>query len=422
MFAGIDLGTSGCRLIIIDADEIIHHESQIRYPSSHQQTPMLWWDSVCELLHTVPANLRQALQAISVDGTSSTLLLCDANGEPSSPVLMYYEACAAAEAQRIKSVAPIESGAHGANSSLAKLLYLLKKQPLSNHPHHYALHQADWISAKLSATYGYSDENNALKLGYDPIKRCYPDWLIRLLDEHHIPPPLLPKVKPPASYLANIDTKLAQQFSLPQHLAIFSGTTDSIAAFLATGAHQVGEAVSSLGTTLALKLLNNQPIFVPELGIYSHRLWDQWLVGGASNSGGGVLQQFFDNERLIELSRHIDTGQPCHLDYYPLPHIGERFPIADPHKPPKLTPRPSSDIDFLYGLLNGIAKIEATGYQCLQAHGAVRPHKIYTVGGGSQNPTWTQIRQNQLSIPLITIKQHEAAFGSAKLAKKGYDS
>ncbi|MGV6809411.1 MAG: FGGY-family carbohydrate kinase [bacterium] len=422
MFAGIDLGTSGCRLIIMDVDETLVHESQIRYPSSHQQTPQLWWDSVSALLRSIPANLRQALQAISVDGTSSTLLLCDAKGKPSSPALMYYEACATTEAQHITPVAPTQSDAHGASSSLAKLLYLLKKQPLSSHPHYYALHQADWISAKLSATYGYSDENNALKLGYDPIKRRYPDWLIRLLDEHSIPSQLLPKVQPPASYLATIDKKLAQQFSLPQHLAVFSGTTDSIAAFLATGANQVGEAVSSLGTTLVLKLLNNQSIFVPELGIYSHRLWDQWLVGGASNSGGGVLQQFFDNERLAVLSTQICTDQPSDLDYYPLPSVGERFPIADPHKRPKLSPRPSSDVDFLYGLFSGIANIEATGYQCLQAYGAVKPRKIYTVGGGSHNPTWTKIRQNKLGIPVITIKQHEAAFGSAKLAKKGYDS
>lgn len=422
MFAGIDLGTSGCRLIIIDADESIQHEARIRYASPNQQTPALWWDSVCELLGAIPANLRQSLQALSVDGTSSSLLLCDAKGEPSSPVLMYNNACATVEAKHIASVAPTQSGAHGANSSLAKLLYLLKQQPLSIHPHAYALHQADWISGKLSATYGYSDENNALKLGYDPINRCYPDWLMCLLDEQGIPPQLLPVIKPPASYLANIDAKLAQQLSLPNSLAIFSGTTDSIAAFLATGAKQIGEAVSSLGTTLVIKLLNNQPIFVPELGVYSHRLWDQWLVGGASNSGGGVLQQFFNNERLAELSAQICTNQASPLNYYPLPSIGERFPVADPHKQPQLSPRPASDVDFLYGLLSGIATIEASAYQCLQAYGAIKPHKIYTVGGGSQNPTWTTIRQNKLGIPLINIKQHEAAYGSAKLAKKGYDS
>lgn len=422
MFAGIDLGTSGCRLIMIDSDDVVQHEARIHYASPDQQTPALWWSSVCDLLATIPPTLRQTLSAISVDGTSSSLLLCDKNGEPSSPTLMYNNACASVEADVIKQYAPAQSGAHGANSSLAKLLYLLKTQPLSNHQHYYALHQADWISAKLSANYGYSDENNALKLGYDPINRCYPDWLIHLLNDYDIPASLLPIVQPPATYLATIDAKLAQQFSLPRNLAVFSGTTDSIAAFLATGANHIGEAVSSLGTTLVIKLLNDRPIFVPELGVYSHRLWEQWLVGGASNSGGGVLQQFFDSKQLAELSTQICADQPSPLNYYPLPSIGERFPYADPDKKPQLQPRPSADVDFLYGLLSGIATIEATAYQRLHAYGAVKPHKIYTVGGGSQNPTWTKIRQNKLGIPLMTVKQHEAAYGSSKLAKKGYDS
>ena len=35
------------------------------------------------------------------------------------------------------------------------------------------LHQADWISGRLAAHYGITDENNALKLGYDPVYRVW---------------------------------------------------------------------------------------------------------------------------------------------------------------------------------------------------------------------------------------------------------
>ena len=50
------------------------------------------------------------------------------------------------------------------------------------------------------------------------------------------------------------------------------GTTDSIAAFLASGAAGVGEAVTSLGSTLAIKLLSAQPVDDSRYGVYSHRL------------------------------------------------------------------------------------------------------------------------------------------------------
>ena len=57
-----------------------------------------------------------------------------------------------------------------------------------------------------------------------------------------------------------------------------AGTTDSIAAFLASGASKAGQAVTSLGSTLAIKMLSTTPVEDNKRGIYSHRLGSQWLV------------------------------------------------------------------------------------------------------------------------------------------------
>ncbi|TIV76123.1 MAG: carbohydrate kinase, partial [Mesorhizobium sp.] len=83
--------------------------------------------------------------------------------------------------------------------------------------------------------------------------------------------------------------------------------------------------------------------------------------GGASNSGGKVLARHFSVARIIELSAAIDPATETGLDYYPLGTAGERFPIADPTLPPRLTPRPASDADYLKAMLEGIASIEALG-------------------------------------------------------------
>ena len=58
-----------------------------------------------------------------------------------------------------------------------------------------------------------------------------------------------------------------------------AGAADSNAAFLAAGVDSVGEAVSSLGSTFAVKLLSNSRVDNAAYGIYSHRLGDAWLVG-----------------------------------------------------------------------------------------------------------------------------------------------
>ncbi|KAK7251868.1 hypothetical protein RIF29_35447 [Crotalaria pallida] len=100
---------------------------------------------------------------------------------------------------------------------------------------------------------------------------------------------------------------------------VCTGTTDSIVAFLAARATQPGKAVTSLGSTLAIKLLSNTRIEDSRFGVYSHRFDDKWVVGGASNTGGAVLRQLFTNDELDKLSEQINPSEVSLLDYYPLP-------------------------------------------------------------------------------------------------------
>ena len=81
-----------------------------------------------------------------------------------------------------------------------------------------------------------------------------------------------------------------------------------------------------MGSTVAIKVISDQFIQDSDRGIYSHRLGDKWLVGGASNVGCAILrQEKFSNEELIELSDKIDPMVDCSLQYYPLCKKGERY-------------------------------------------------------------------------------------------------
>ena len=60
---------------------------------------------------------------------------------------------------------------------------------------------------------------------------------------------------------------------------MIAGTTDSVAAFLAADTREEGMAVTSLGSTLAVKLLSKNRIEEFSCGVYSQRLEDVWLVG-----------------------------------------------------------------------------------------------------------------------------------------------
>ena len=377
-----------------------------------QQDPALWWQTVQGLLDAfcdrIPAT---EVRALAVDGTSASLLLCDALGRPLGPALMYNDSRARAAAARIAALAPARSGAHGPASSLAKLLHLLGESPAG--PARHALHQADWISGCLGGRWDVSDENNALKLGYDVERRAWPDWLANL----DLPPGLLPAVVPPGTPTGTLRPDLARRWGVPADTRIVTGTTDSTAGFLATGAREPGTAVTSLGSTLVLKVLSTVPVYAPEYGVYSHRLGDLWLAGGASNSGGAVLLQFFTPEQLAEITPHLHPERPTGLDYYPLCAPGERFPVADPYLAPRIDPVPDDPVRLLQGLLEGMAEIEARGYRLLAELGAPYPTEVRSVGGGAANAAWTRMRADRLGVPVLRAAHQEAAYGAALLAR-----
>jgi sugar (pentulose or hexulose) kinase len=419
LYAGIDAGTSGVRLCLINDEAELVYEDTYPLPLSektgaeHEQEPGTWWEAVTTLLGCIPGHLSGRIHALAIDATSGTLLLTDKNGEPLSPALMYNDARSTEQATLIAAIAPDESGAHGASSSLAKLLWL-SENIATDHVVH-ALHQADWLLGQMTGQFGVSDENNSLKLGYDPVMRSWPAWIEQL----DINQEWLPEVQEPGSPAGTIIPELASQFGLPTDMMLCAGTTDSIAAFLATGASQPGEAVTSLGSSLAIKIIGKQALFAPKYGIYSHRLWNQWLIGGASNTGGAVLKHYFSHDQIENFSRCIDPEQATGLDYYPLLSAGERFPVADPELEPRLTPRPENDCMFFQGILEGISRIEEQAYQKLKELGAPWPTSIRSVGGGANNEAWTTLRGNRLGVDMIRAEHDEAAFGAALLARRG---
>ncbi|HEY9628090.1 MAG TPA: FGGY-family carbohydrate kinase [Coleofasciculaceae cyanobacterium] len=419
IFLGIDFGTSGARAIAISADRQVQATASLKFDAaSKADWAAIWRQSLFALIAQMPLVHRQEIRAIAINGTSSTVMICDAQGQLLDAPILYNDARGATVLEAVRAIAPMHHTVVSATSSLAKLLWWkaqIASGTLSVPATPYFLHQADWLAFWLHGKLGISDYHNALKLGYDVAALTYPDWLT----SQNLPF-RLPDVVTPGRAIAPITLSVATQLALPSSCLVCAGTTDSIAAFLASGAQAPGEAVTSLGSTLVLKLLSESRVDDARYGIYSHRLENLWLVGGASNTGGAVLRQFFSESELDQLSQQIDPAQDSKLDYYPLTQPGERFPINDPQLLPRLSPRPDHPAEFLQGLLSGIARIEASGYELLQALGATPLRQVYTAGGGAKNPVWQSMRSRYLQVPVIPSAQSEAAYGTALLALQGY--
>jgi len=406
---GIDIGTSGARAAVVDAqgDQIAFASAPFQSPDE-LRSPAAWWSRVREAVDAVARKIDLGtVRGVAVDGTSGTVLAVDAANAPTGAVLMYNEPCPdRAIVDRIANVAPAGSIAVGENSGLARAIHLSRASGVDG-----VMHQADWILMNLGCPGRASDENNALKTGFDLVTGSWPGWLeVAGMDVSK-----LPTVYRTGERISSIGGYLLAA-GLPKTAWFHAGTTDGCASFLATGASQVGDAVTALGSTIVLKLASDIPINAPEYGVYSHRVGDFWLVGGASNSGGNVVRALIGDERLEELTLKIDPDRRLELDFYPLLRPGERFPINDPHYLPRLEPRPTDDGVFFQAILEGMTEIERLGYQRLRELGSPVLASLRTVGGGARNPVWSKMRAKAIGLPSLPAKSLEAAAGTASLA------
>ena len=72
---GIYFGTSGARLVAIDTDR------NVLWRGTRELSAGQWRETLFNLIQAVPIAVKSRTTRIAIDGTSSTVLLCDADGQ-----------------------------------------------------------------------------------------------------------------------------------------------------------------------------------------------------------------------------------------------------------------------------------------------------------------------------------------------------
>ena len=449
LFMGMDFGTSGCRVSLIDERGVQKFETSVRYTdtreanatketsSSSSSMTAIWEDALWTSLENIPRQIRERIVSVAIDGTSGTVIIVHPDsGEPLYKAMMYNEKFEAG-AQHLASEryrVPDGHVTRSSTSALSKLAhYFANENPKPNS--YKLLHHADWLSYKLHEIMGVSDFNNSLKLGFDPGSESYPQWMLDLPFAEALPKKMLP----PGARIDVVRNARAREFLSNPECVVCTGTTDSVAAFIASGATEPGDACTSLGSTLAWKLISETRVDDGSVGIYSHKIGNQyWLVGGACNTGGNILRAFFTNNELQSLTETIEKENMFELNLFGVrdadffkSNAGGDFGLEVNDAVKKCESERetcANDALFLCKIFSSIAKAEKRCYENANAMGAsVKLKKVYTSGGGAANVAWCKMRSSCLSsdnpgstIDVCASEYTEASYGTALLAKQGF--
>lgn len=425
-FIGIDIGTQGARVVLLDEGGSPVHAVSAGFEwtdaSRTEQSPLMWWNTCKALLISLAGQASKSInltdiRAISVTSTSGTIIPLDKQQQPLYPAIMYSDQRSADEA-RVCASAAREAGTTGFsafNSScgLPKMRWFLGLDSANAERLGRFIHAADYIIGQLSGNFGVTDYTNALKSGYDVHQLEWPSYIT---DKLHFRREWFQEVVPSGTPVGTLLNTLAKETGLPEKIVITAGMTDGCASQVASGAVRRGDWNTTIGTTLVIKGVTTKEILDPSGAIYNHRHPDgYWMPGGASNTGADWISTLFNGQDLDHLNREAAVLIPGRHLAWPLLQTGERFPFVS-GSARGFAPDGLSRAELFTAYLEGVAFIEKFAYDKIRKLSGEAIKCVYSAGGGSSSDTWLRIRSNVLNLPIAKMENVTGAAGAAILA------
>lgn len=408
---GIDLATAGARahaLDVVSGAVLARVSAALPAPvvegPSRRQGPR-YAEVAAGLLEELAARLGARagdVGAISVTGTSGTVVPVDSRGRPVGAAVLYNDGTTA-DAERALAADGIRRPA----GMLARIAAVLGAAPAGVG----AASTADVVAAALVGASVPMDTSHALKAAIDPAAGRWDDAALQAAG---VDAARLPALVAPGAVLGEVGIG---PFA---GALVVAGMTDGCTSQIATGAVGVGDSVGVLGTTLVLKAGAAHEVLDTARGIYSHLAPDGvWLPGGASNVGAASLAAIVPAAagRETEFDRdavELRGGAAA----YPLPFRGERFPWRDATATAVIVGRGWDDltpVEAYRVVLEGVALVERWALEELAGVG-VGSHRHVLSGGASASALWNGIRASALGRSVQVAATRDSGFGAAVLA------
>jgi sugar (pentulose or hexulose) kinase len=414
---GIDLATADVRVQAVDVESgetLVELRRALGVTSSggRRTQPAKHGDWACELVTEVARRLgprSREVRALSITGTSGTVVPVDAAGVPVGDAVLYDDPRGR---EQLRALAQLGLDRRP-SAALARAAWMQAESPAPRY-----VFTPDIVAAALAGRLLPSDTSHALKSGIDPVAGS---WNLAALAAVGLPPESVPDLIQPGRVIGEVARPATR--GLPDGVLIVSGMTDGSTGQIATGAVVEGDTVGVLGTTLVLKAVSVRDVVDGAAGIYSHVAPDGlFWPGGASNAGAGVLRAGL-TAALDPAAYDVEIAAfgAANSVSYPLPRPGERFPTAsadfagfsvDLDGTDRVEKSPIARFRSVY---EGVAFVERLGLERLSALGVDR-RRHYLAGGTAASAAWNRIRATVLGRTVIISEGAGSARGAAALA------
>ncbi len=426
---GIDIGTTHCKLVIVNKKNGVIFSSKKNCRSftdetgKHEQDAEEIFNNATSLLNEAFKHTSQELFAcISFSTAMHSLLAVNENGKPLMNAMTWADTRAAKYAKDLKesdgsaSIYEQTGTPIHAMTPLCKLLWLKETQPNIFEKAFKFISIKEYIINRLfrkyivdysiaSATGLFNIHTKQWNEDSLRIAGITADKLSQPVEIYHVE--------------ENASPEIRNQIGLTTNIPFIMGCSDGSAAQLGSGALLENDVCVTIGTSGAVRTFIHQPITNPQQKTFTYLLQDDWyLNGGATNNGGNAVQWFAKiflpgtkdeecYEKIVSLAKQSEAGAKGLLF---VPYLyGERAPVWDADATGQFTGIKNihSVNDFARAVLEGVLLNVYEIFQSLPNQATA--DTVYANGGFFNNDFMAQLLADIFGIKVLLQKDADSS-------------
>ncbi len=434
LYIGIDLGTSACKLLLVDEDGQVQNTVTKEYPLSFprpgwsEQEPAHWWTAVLEGVPELLAGFDpNEVKGIGCGGQMHGLVALDERDSVLRPAILWNDGRTAKEVDYLnETIGRDKLSQYTANIAFAgftapKLLWMRENEPELFAKIEKIMLPKDYLVYRLTNVHAtdYSDASGMLLL--DVEHKC---WSKEMCGICGVMESQLPKLYESWEPVGVLLPDVAKALGLPENVTVCAGAGDNAAAAVGTGTVGAGGCNISLGTSGTIFISSDKFGVDPHNALHSfahadggyhlmgcmlsaascNKWWQDEVIGTTDYKGeeAAILLEKLGNNRV-----------------YFLPYLmGERSPINDTNARGAFLgmTMDTTRADMLQAVLEGVAFAIRDSFEVARSLGIDIP-RSNICGGGSKSPLWKKMVANVLGISLDTVATEQGpGYGGAILA------
>lgn len=433
-FIGIDLGTSACKMLLVDKKGTVINSVTKEYPvyyphpSWSEQNPEDWWNTcICGIKELTADFNKSGIKGIGIAGQMHGLVALDKDDKIIRPAILWNDARTSKEVNYLNDIIGKDKlSEHTANIAFAgftapKLLWMKENEPENFSEISKIMLPKDYIVYRLTGVHSsdYSDASGTLLL--DVKNKCWSQEMCRICS---VSENQLPKLYESYEKVSEIKEELSDILGLPKDTIVCAGAGDNAGAAIGTGTIGNGGCNISVGTSGTI-FISSDSFGVDSnnsLHSFAHADGGYHLMGcmlSAASCNKWWMEDIlktsdFENEQEEILPEKLGNNHIKFLPYL----MGERSPINDTDARGMFIgmTMDSTRADMTLAVLEGVAFAMRDSFEIAKKLG-ISVSRSNICGGGSKSNLWKTIFSNVLGIPLDIVKTEQGpSYGAAMLS------